>query len=309
MQSTTNRAPNRRDLLKGSAGFALFPWVVLGDVPEARRFEEAYQRASKAGRPLVVVVIPEEQLDRIRNGVVMGVFLDLGSDEDLAPLAIADLVCARTREIATSIPAVTQSVDPFLFVVFARDPEAHSKGEPNFAVLRLDWTNGEWGLQRDPDQRFDPENHAIRLARAQTERRREIAAFLREQMERASSTLATRQRRTFAQYEIEAVERGSPSNELLTGERVRAASAIILRRLGKAEPNDMADFEARLAAIVRASFVRPSPEGAEWAVPTNCGFRFESKRVNTTSGPCGMGSAGAGEKRFLYFLTDERKTK
>ncbi|MCU0655686.1 MAG: hypothetical protein MUF64_10480 [Polyangiaceae bacterium] len=68
--------------------------------------QEAARRARDEGKKLLVLVIPEDTGLRHDRGTIFGEFLNHGSSADLAPLASAVVVCARTpaprRSLRTS---------------------------------------------------------------------------------------------------------------------------------------------------------------------------------------------------------------
>ena len=60
----------------------------------------AYLRARQARRPLLVLVFPEDSDPQYIRGRAFGEWLNHGSDEQIAPLGLAEVICATmtTRE-------------------------------------------------------------------------------------------------------------------------------------------------------------------------------------------------------------------
>jgi len=73
-------------------GFAAAPWWIR------RAFADASvggMRASPTTRPTLVFVVPRAEADHWERGAAFGELLNHGGDRDLAPLALADVECAR----------------------------------------------------------------------------------------------------------------------------------------------------------------------------------------------------------------------
>lgn len=94
----------------GAAGAAFSSWLgraFAGDCGIADRVRElfsAYQRARKARRPLLVLVIPKDR--EYQRGSAFGEWLNYGSDEQIAPLALCEVACATMADLAELAPHV-----------------------------------------------------------------------------------------------------------------------------------------------------------------------------------------------------------
>src|SRR4051812_67884 len=64
----------------------------------------AYRRAQQTGRRLLVLVIPEQAMLGWDRGAAFGELLNHGSDEQLAPLASVEVVCAHIRDLRRLVP-------------------------------------------------------------------------------------------------------------------------------------------------------------------------------------------------------------
>jgi hypothetical protein len=63
------------------------------------RYREALERARKAGRPLLVLVIPDEDSDKWDRGRAFGEWINHGTDAQLAPLALVEVACLGLGEV------------------------------------------------------------------------------------------------------------------------------------------------------------------------------------------------------------------
>jgi hypothetical protein len=94
-----------------------------------KMLQEAARRARSEGKKLLVLVIPEDTGLRHDRGTIFGEFLNHGSSADLAPLASAVVVCARTAALTATF-GVTIEGEPLMLVL---DP-----GVSPASVLALD---------------------------------------------------------------------------------------------------------------------------------------------------------------------------
>lgn len=113
---------NRRQVLLGGlsalAVTAASP-AVAGYSARKRRtlLSQAWNRAVNAGRPLMVLVIPEDDAAQSQRGRTLGLWLEQATDADLAPLAHFEPACARLSELAGLVPAVAGLREATLVVV------------------------------------------------------------------------------------------------------------------------------------------------------------------------------------------------
>jgi len=92
----------------GAAGATSLAWLhraFAGECAIGERVRElfsAYQRARKARRPLLVFVIPGG--DFYLRGQAFGEWLNHGSDDQIAPLALCEVACATMAELSELAP-------------------------------------------------------------------------------------------------------------------------------------------------------------------------------------------------------------
>lgn len=102
-----------------------------GNHDPGKMLTEAARRARSEGKKLLVLVIPENLSLRHERGTIFGEYLNHGSSADLAPLASAVVVCARTADLAATFRVKIEG-EPLMFVL---DPARSPAG-----VLPLDTT-------------------------------------------------------------------------------------------------------------------------------------------------------------------------
>ena len=77
-----------------------------GKVGKVGEVASSFRAAQRAGRPLLVLVIPAADDAKYERGQAFGELLNFGRDADLAPLASAEVLCATMEALATVVPGV-----------------------------------------------------------------------------------------------------------------------------------------------------------------------------------------------------------
>lgn len=119
----------RRELLRGALGLGLLaafsPVAAASGSPEQQRaaLSKAWRAAQEAGRPLLVIVIAEEEL--WERGRAVGMWLNNASDEELAPLAQVEVVCASLSDLTRLVPRIGGQAEPWFVLV---DPVGQATG-------------------------------------------------------------------------------------------------------------------------------------------------------------------------------------
>jgi hypothetical protein len=156
----------RRGFLAGAAALALAALGrrALGDVslraPAETALDAAIRRARTSGRPLVVLVIPRGYAETLERGHAFGEWLTHGSDADLAPLALCELVCAPSVEVERAF-ATSPLAEPL--VVFAEFDRGAARAQqllerlpevPWLCLWCTDQTESKRAADRAIDQRI-----------------------------------------------------------------------------------------------------------------------------------------------------------
>lgn len=107
---------------------------------------EVLRRAKQANRPALLFVIPEDGSARYERGHLFGEYLNHATDEQLAPLALAEVGCATMAEIAAAGVQVEGGGEPLMALV-TPDGRGH-----RLAALLPSWREGgKRGLPRDDE--------------------------------------------------------------------------------------------------------------------------------------------------------------
>lgn len=83
----------------------------------------AYRAAQRGGRPLLVLVIPEDDGARWDRGTALGALLNHGSDEVMAALGLCEVVCAPMSALRQLVPQAPAG-EPFMVLVDPRSVPA-----------------------------------------------------------------------------------------------------------------------------------------------------------------------------------------
>ncbi len=110
----------RRSLLKGAAAVAIGAacpgWIRSAFAEESCNkavtpkrgliaMSDGFRAAQRAGRALLVFVIPEDEGARWKPAHAFGEYLNHGTDEQLLPLAALEVVCAKMSTLRTLVPS------------------------------------------------------------------------------------------------------------------------------------------------------------------------------------------------------------
>jgi hypothetical protein len=137
-------AKSRREFLKaGAAAFALAAWPGLrrafadasihaGDHPDD--LAAALERARKNHRAVLVLVIPENDEQKYDRGRQLGIFLNHATDEELAPFAQVDVVCATMVSVRRADPSAGWG-EPLMVLFDPSSPSARPIDPPLKRVL------------------------------------------------------------------------------------------------------------------------------------------------------------------------------
>ena len=137
----------RRDLLKLGLAGVLMPAFIHDSFAasvansELIDLSDAWRAAGELGKPVLFLVIPEDEGERWAQGRAFGAWLNNASEKSLAQLALCEVVCARPSQIETLVPDIPAGAffvlaDPRQFPVEPRiaspklpDPYQHNSWE------------------------------------------------------------------------------------------------------------------------------------------------------------------------------------
>jgi hypothetical protein len=86
------------------------------DALDLEPFSSAFRRAQRAGKPLLVFVIPANDADKWARGAAFGEWLNYGTDAQLAPLAEVEVVAATVSAVRALVPSVGRA-EPYMLLI------------------------------------------------------------------------------------------------------------------------------------------------------------------------------------------------
>lgn len=126
---------------------------------------EAYRAAQRAGRPLLVLVIPEDNGARWERGSALGAFLNHGTDDAMTALGLCELTCATMAVVRQLVPQAPTGEPLMLLVDPSRVPATVSAIDPPLPPEVPYATDGDWEAQRArEDARVDAQIATISSA-------------------------------------------------------------------------------------------------------------------------------------------------
>ena len=273
------RLLRRRDFfafLTGLAASAPFAAWMLD--PRRARCEPG-SGADQRALPLLVFVIPTEPGEQLELGRMLGAYLNFGSDDALAPLAVVEVACVAEDELPA--PGTVEGEGPFRLRISRAHTGARSR-EVCFAPFK-----------RIRDAQSDIATVAAAVHQA---------ILPTGTLEPAWPGLASHSDQSDAIANIHA---GMPVAEAALAPIAPALLASALEARGSAREHAM----HAVAELVRARLVRGVVPGAEWATSGGCGMSIEGRPPEEQPDrgiACGMGHVPEHSRRFLYFYTRKR---
>lgn len=113
---------------------------------------EAYRAAQRAHRPLLVLVIPEDNGARWERGTALGAFLNHGSDEAMIALGACELTCATIGVLRQLVPQAPAGEPLMVLVDPSRVPASATAIDP---ALPPEPVLADGGDRRDRFARMD----------------------------------------------------------------------------------------------------------------------------------------------------------
>ncbi len=256
---------------------------------------DGFRRAARAGKPLLVLIIPQDDSAKWTRGRSFGAWLNHGTAEQLAPLALCEVACARMDDLRRLVPTVGLG-DPLMVLVEtdvvpatvtrldARLPDASS---PNRRTASVE----DWREQQKEEERLIDRQIAT-LARLSRQALSEGEATLARRAAQARGVLSAQ-----VLNELSQLASGEAPIELVD----RGAALVLAAPLSPAQPR--AARTNALADAARARLSKQRVPGSHWASSHGCGTRVEGHPDQGLGIMCGMGYVPAKSSRFLYFYT------
>lgn len=236
------------------------PWPPVGD--PATEVLAAYRRARRAGKPLLVIVVPDGER-QWAIGTLWGELLNHGGDATLACLALVDIVCAPMTALRALLPSLGTGEPLAVLVETDRVPARTTLLETEVP----DWSNRYWdGTGTDADTIID-------------ERIRIVGELLRDAI--APSQERVSERAAHAARRMPAAERSRLLASLAAAATfplplplvVRGAALVMREAMTTSSEAQRRALEWALAASARVRFVNDPPPGAatRWGRSHACG--------------------------------------
>ncbi|MCB9690069.1 MAG: hypothetical protein H6735_33820 [Alphaproteobacteria bacterium] len=287
----------RRDLLRAAA-LALTVPAFVADAFGATRSSSsldglmsAYRAAQKGGRPLLVLVIPDDDGQRYAHGRLLGAFLNHADDAHLATLALATVVCATPTELAELVPGTAVAADSWALVVETDAVPATT------AVFGGEGPPPEKVLVRGADWEAEDKAEDLALQKGIDW----VGAGLTGLLAKDRAMLARRvaQARTADSAGVAAAE-AAVADGTAHEDHAGRAPAVLAMAATDARGDARTALVAPMAAVTRATLVRQRVPGSYWASSGGCGVDIEGVEAQFMV-DCGMGHVTARAQRALYF--------
>jgi hypothetical protein len=123
-----------------------------GAGPPGLELSGAYRRAQRAGKPLLVLVVPAADGEKYDRGHAFGEFLNHASDEQMAPLAGVEVVCATMDELKRLVPNAGDGEPLLILVGTDRAPATISRFQA--ALPRWEWRDDDGKADQIIDRRI-----------------------------------------------------------------------------------------------------------------------------------------------------------
>ena len=248
---------------------------------------DAFRRAQRVGKPLLVLIIPVDDGPKWQRGKAFGELLNHGSQAVMEDLALAELVCAPLAAVRTLVPQTpARPADPLMVLIetdalpasvqvldapLAADPEPFRGGDDEGPIDGRIAT-----LSRLIHRALLPSSEALQRRAAQARSSLDVASLA--ELDRALAA-------------------GSPAPALAD----RATAHVLAAELGRKKP--VAAWHRAIAEGASARLQQRRIPGSHWASSAGCGTDIEgwSGDDGHVIG-CGMGHIPPRSRRFLHFF-------
>ena len=265
---------------------------------------ESFRRAQRAGKPLLVFIVPADNGAKWQRGRTFGAWLNHGTAEQLWPLALAEVACATMSDLRRLVPTAGAGEPLMVLIETASVPGTALPLNPDVeAPARRSARPTSAEGWREMEQRED----------AMVDRQIELVARLvRKALVEGENTLSRRAAQTRAALPpalLAQLPGGTPAPALIAQpalvDQVAAVWAAATVSSGPAQASRV----TALAAAVRARILNQRVPGSHWATSSGCGTQVEGHPDIGRGIACGMGHVPTKSARFLYFYTVPKEPK
>ena len=264
---------------------------------------ESFRRGQRAGKPLLVFIIPQDNSAKWERGRSLGAWLNHGSAEQLWPLALAEVACATMGDLRRLVPTVGLG-EPLMVVVETDAVPAN--------VTRLNAELDKPARRGPPPASVEDWRAQERQVDAQVDGQiATLSRLARKGLIEGEATLTRRaaQARGALSPELLAqLASGTPTPELLAQPAQVDRVAAVWAAAVSAGPAPTRRVEA-LAEAVKGRLARQRVPGSHWATNQGCATSIEGHPDFGHGIACGMGHVPAKSSRFLYFYTVAKEPK
>jgi len=247
---------------------------------------DGFRRAHRAGKPLLVLVIPADEQLKWQRGTAFGELVNHGGDVVMQNLALAEVVCAPMDAVRTLVPqAPTKPADPLMVLIETDALPAQVQ------LLHAD-------LAVDPEGARDAEDDEIdaRIATLSGLIQRALLPNA-EALERRAAQV----RQSLGAARLEEIDRALKAGSL-TREQADRGSAHVLSA-ARARRKAGAAWQRIVAEGASARIQHRRIPGSHWARSGGCGTEIEDWSADDgRMYGCGMGHVSPRSARFLTFF-------
>ena len=288
------------------------PPQALGPRKEKRLelLRNAARRARDEGRPLLVLLLPQDEFARSDRGYAIARWLLSTTLADRLDLGLVELACAEANDVTKLFGARALHHEPALLWLDVESFEVADAPAPrvgffgptleSFAELTRRKDRGEaieipapWDLHRE---------HARKLAQS-----------LREALsspERSLARLSARVESRLDAASLEQLDHWLTDDLPAAPALLRRASARIRVRCSTL-PTERREFlEGRLGQVITGALIGARVPGSAWASSLGCGSSIDDpvceEELRVGSVLCGIGFLPESAQRFLWFWSETR---
>lgn len=254
-----------------------------------------YRRAQRAGKPLLVLVVPSDHRAFVR-GQAFGELINHGGPEVIGELALTEIAVARletVRALVPQLPAAAPGREPLMVLI-----------ETDAVPARVVPLHGELAASPEMFGRGDWNANLAASERAIDARIALLAGLVHRAVAPDAATIARRAAQ--ARARLDGATRARVEREIAAGrasaDTVARAPASIAEAMLASRGQRRAVFAGQLASLGERRVRRARVAGSRWAHATGCGtYVEENVGDRPPAAPCGMGHVAPRSARFLQY--------